>query len=363
MTARLSGATRNRVRMYRFSHSLAFVFLFLVVFLFVKPASGFCSLSVEFLLDRSGSLWAPLDGTSKTILVADAVEKVIEDLPDDVAIGLRVYPPPVDGEASPDPGLRIAIRTGTRDQFPRELAALNPRGKASLSEHLKKAIEDFPKTDEGRLLILITDGADNEGTSFCNIPLFSVLPDAFRFHLFSLNLENPDERDELSCLSRQLAGEATHLTTGNALHEKLLALCLDAHRKEAERQARLLEERRIHDALQSKTRLQVTFQNTLDPFFADSLQVISLRIDGQQMPQLSPVTMASGSRAVILEQPAPQGEHELEIQYKMSRGDDFVLSRVGSLHVFLEEGTTTSILAVPHATLFSWACALQNISP
>jgi hypothetical protein len=363
MTARLSGAMRNRVRMNRFPHSLGLVFLFLSACLFFKPESGFCSLSVEFLLDRSGSLWSPLDGTSKTILVTDAVGKVITDLPEDVAIGLRVYPPPVDGENSPDPGLRIPVQTGTRERFPGELAGLNPRGRASLAEHLKKAIDDFPKNDESRLLILITDGADNEGTSFCNAPLLPLLPEAFRFHLFSLNLENPDERNELSCLSRQLAGEATHLTTGNALHGKLLAVCLDAHRKEAERQARLLEEKRIHDALESKTRLQVTFHNTLDPFFADSLEVIAIRIDDQQVPLVSPLTMASGNKAVIFEQPAPQGAHTLEIQYKMWRGDDFVLSRVGSLDVFLEEGKTASIRAIPHATLFSWACALQTISP
>jgi len=349
--------------MHRYSRSLGSVFLLLAVSLCLAPGSAFCSLSVEFLLDRSGSLWAPLDGTSKTILVTDAVGKVIADLPDDVAVGLRVYPPPVDGENSPDPGLRIPLQTGTRDRFPGELAGLNPRGKASLSEHLKKAIDDFAKTDESRLLILITDGADNEGTSFCNAPLLPLLPDAFRFHLFSLNLENPHERDELSCLSRQLAGEATHLTAGNELHGKLLAVCLDAHRKETERQARRMEEERIRNALQSKTRLQVTFQNTLDPFFADSLEVVVIRIDGRQVSLASFFAMASGNQGVILEQPVPEGAHQLEIQYKMWRGDDFVLSRVGGLDVFLEEGKTTSILAIPHATLFSYTCALQNISP
>jgi hypothetical protein len=240
---------------------------------------------------------------------------------------------------------------------------LNPRGRASLSEHLKKAIGDFPKGDESHLLILITDGADIEGASFCSAPLFPLPPEAFRFHLFSLNLENPDERNELTCLSRHLSGEATHLTSGDTLHGKLLAVCLDAHRKEEERQTRILEEKRIRDALQSKTRLQVTFHNTLDPFFADSLEVVAIRIDGQQVLMNPPATMESGTKAVIFEQPAYQGTHKLEIQYKMWRGEDFILSRAGSLDVFLQEGKTASILAIPHAALFSWTCALQYMSP
>ncbi len=332
-------------------------------FLHLHASGGWCDLYLQFLVDRSGSIWSPINGTPKTVLIADAVEKVSRDLPGDVAMGLRVYPPLRTGGVAGDPGLRIPVRTGTRDRFSGELAGLNPKGKAPLAEHLKKALDDFPETEDSKLLFLITDGADNNGKSFCEHRLVGIPPDSFRFHIFSMNLKDEEKREELNCLSRQFSGKTTHLTSGARLKEKLLSVSRDAHRKETERQARVLEEKRRQEALNSKTRLKVAFHNTLDPFFADSLEVAEFHLDGRKITLDPPLRTISGQKAVIFEQPVPVGTHQLDLQYRMWRGNEFIVSRAGSLEVRVEEGKTSSVLGVPKSAIFHWGCSLKPVSP
>jgi ABC-2 type transport system ATP-binding protein len=54
------------------------------------PWQGFCDLYIEFLVDRSGSMWAPFQGKPKIVQVADAVERIAQKLPTDVAIKRRI---------------------------------------------------------------------------------------------------------------------------------------------------------------------------------------------------------------------------------------------------------------------------------
>jgi len=240
---------------------------------------------------------------------------------------------------------------------------LHPPGKASLGDSLARALQDFPATDEGKVLILITDGADNDGVSFCDRRVVSDLPEGLRFHLFSLDLQDPEERQELDCLSRQLGGAATHLSAGQPLSAKLSTVVKDAHAAEAERQARLLEEKRRLALLHSKTRLKVEFENTLDLFFADSLEVLAFRVDGREIPLDAPPRIRGGEKAVILDEPIPKGPHHLELQYRMWRGDESIPSRVGALEIQVPEGETATVLAFPKSALFHWGCLLKAVSP
>jgi len=358
-----TGATQKGVMNRSPLHPVLALAFFLLVFQALS-GTGSCDLYLAFLLDRSGSMWAAMNGTPKTVLMAEAVEEVSRELPADVAMGLRVYPLPPGTEGEPDdPGLRIQVRTETRDLFPEELARLNPRGRAPLPEHLQKALHDFPDTADSKLLILITDGADTDGQSFCDGPPFPVLTDSVQLIIFSMNVQDETEREELNCLSSQFSGKTVHVNPGDSLREKLIVVSRNAYRQETERQTRIQEERRRQEALNSKTRLEITFHNTLDPFFADSLEVVDVLINGQKIPLDPPPVLASGQQAVIFEQALPQGRHHLNLQYRMRRGSDSLTSRVGSLEVLVEEGKTARVVGAPKSALFHWGCSLKSVDP
>jgi len=334
--------------------------LTLVLSMLARTEPGHCDLQIEFFVDRSGSMWAPVRGKPKILLVGEALSKLSKDLPPEVALGLRVFPPPGPVTGKSDPGLRVPLGKDNRLQFSSELKAINPKGKAPLETNLKRALSDFPAGEENKLLILLCDGVDLYGKSFCAENRFPTPKNDVRLHIFSLNIKDVSERDELNCLGEQLSGTVTHLTRNNSLLRAIAPICKKAHKEEMERQARVKEELERQRLLQSKTRLKVEFHNTLDSFFAESIEVVRCRLDGQEVPLAESSLLDRGSSTLLLDNPIRKGKHMLAVQYKMWRGKDAILSRESTLEVDVEEGKTSAIQCYPQGAIFHWACTFRK---
>jgi len=318
------------------------------------PGQGFCDLYIEFLVDRSGSMWAPYQGKAKIVQVANAIESVAQKLPTDVAMGLRVYPPPEKGARGKDPGLRIPVEKENRARFPEEERLLNPRGKGSLGEQLKRALKDFPDGQDTKLLVVLCDGADTEGVSFCERALDQDRPEGLRFYAISLNLKDLSEQEELDCLSRQMDGKSIHLTQRDNLVSTLLPIAQKAYQDEVERQHRVVEEQRRIQELLSKTRLKVEVHNTLDPFFADSIQVDRCSLDGEEIPIDTSVRLKQGEGFLLFDRAMGEGAHLLSLRYQKWKGEKAVSSVEGILEVRVEEGKTSHVQCFPRGALFHW---------
>ena len=316
--------------------------------------TGFCDLYVQFLVDRSGSMWAPYQGKAKIVQVAKAMDRVTAKLPPEVAMGLRVYPPPEKGARGPDPGLRIPVETGNRDRFREEQQRLNPRGKGSLRKQLGRALRDFPEGEDTKLLVVLCDWADTNGISFCEKALNLTRPEGLRFYAISLNLKDPVEQEELDCVSKQMDGKSIHLTSRDSLVSTLLPIAQKAYQDEVDRQRRVAEEQRRIQALLSKTRLKVEFHNTLDPFFADSVQVEKCLLDGEQVPFDSSVRLKQGEDFLLFDKAMAEGTYQLSLRYKKWNDDKAVSSAEGTLEVFVEEGKTSHVECYPRGALFHW---------
>lgn len=323
--------------------------------LLLWPATGICDLEIAFLVDHSGSMWAAFGEKPKIVQVKEAIERVTQELPPDVAMGLRVYPPPErPGVRREDPGLRIPIERDNRDRFPEELSLLNPKGQGSLREEIAKALGDFPDGEGTKLLALICDGSDTRGISFCETALTLTRPAGLRFFAISLNLKDPADKEELDCLNRQMEGKAIHLAPQDDLVATLLPITRQAYRGEVERQRRLKEEQERMQALLSKTRLKVEFKNTLDPFFADAVQVDQCLIDGEEIPIDSSVRLAQGEGFLLLDRAMAEGTYALSLRYKKWKGEKTVSSVGGILVVQIEAGKTLHVQAYPRGALFRW---------
>jgi len=324
------------------------------------PGAGWSDLAVLFLVDRSGSMWAPWQERPKIVAVQEALAEVAEKIPGDLALGLRVYPVyPYETEAR-DPGLRIPIGTGNRDRFPPEIKRLNPQGKDALAGHLRSALQDFPDGAGAGILILICDGADVLGSSFCSMNAFEGLHEGVEFHILTLNLKDPSEQQELACLGKQLAGNVDHLVETSSLLPTVFKILEEAGQREALRQAEARRAQEEHRALREQTRLQVSFQNTLDPFFADSLEVLQVDLDGSRVPLLSQARLKTGEKTLLFDNPVSQGVHRLTIQYRLWSGEGSVHSRQDTLEVNLEKAQTLSILCSPQAKLLTWGCRFES---
>ena len=343
------GAERRTV----FGHPGCIVTTLLAIAL-LWPGQGFCDLYIEFLVDRSGSMWAPYQGKPKIVQVANAIETVTQKLPTDVAMGLRVYPPAEEETRGKDPGLRIPVEKENRARFPQEERLLNPQGKGSLGEQLKRALKDFPGGQDTKLLVVLCDGADTEGASFCERPLDLDRPEGLRFYAISLNLKDPSEKEALDCLSKQMEGKSIHLVGRSNLVSTLLPIAQRAHQDEGERQRRVAEEQRRIEELLSKTRLKVEIHNTLDPFFADTIQVDQCSLNGEEILLETSVRLKQGEGFLLFDRAMGEGTHQLTLRYRKWKDEKAVSSVEGILEVQVEEGKTSHVQSFPRGALFRW---------
>jgi hypothetical protein len=291
---------------------------------------------------------------AKILHVEETINRTNEELPPDVIMGLRVYPPPSQGPKPGDPGLRVPLTIEKRARMWRELKGLNPRKKASLGPHLRKALRDFPEGEDTKLLFLLCDDADTGATPFCGEETAFRPPEGLRFYALSLNMKNPADQEELNCLSRKLKGKTVHLSGRDRILEALLPFCRKAHRDEAERQRRVQEEEKRRQELLSKTRLKVEFLNTLDAFFADSVEISHYRLNGEETPLAPSVRLGQGEASLLFDRAVSEGTHELALQYKKWKDGKAVDSIEGVLQVEVEEGKTSYVHSYPRGALFHW---------
>ena len=185
--------------------------------------------------------------------------------------GRVLYNGPVSRASGKNPGLRIPIEKERREDFLKEVEAarLNPRGRGSLREQIERAFKDFPEGKDTKLLVVLCDGADTGGASFCEKALETTRPEGLRFYVISLNLEDPAEQVELNCLSSQMDGKSIHLTKMDNLTSTLLPIAQRAYKDEDKRKRRVAEEQKRIEELLSKTRLKVEEQTKLSLWLAN----------------------------------------------------------------------------------------------
>lgn len=326
------------------------------------PAAGFADFYVHFLLDRSGSMWAPLGNTPRILQAAEAIRQAATDLPAEAILGLRVYPP-YDWAPGDDPGLRIPLEEGARDRVPAELRLLNPKGSAALAENLDKAILDFPPGDHARMLFLICDSADIRAEPFCGGSRYLDRAGEIEFHILALGVQDPADREELACLAEQLSGELFHVSPEISLPSAVLGRIRSALQNEAERGRKLAQEKARKQELSERTRIRLRFRNTLDPYFAEAIEVVDCLLDGRPVPLPESPTLGPDESVELVNQPVPAGEHSVSVRYRKGSGPDAPLSRSGNSSVQVAEGEMRLIQCVPKAGLFRWDCRCEESRP
>lgn len=119
---------------------------------------------VYAILDASGSMRAKLDGRPKFDAARDALEGLIQALPGETEIALRVYGhrrTALDKRADEDTELTVPF-PGDRKRLFSALAGLGPKGKTPIARSLQEATRDLRSPAKGRtLVLLLTDGGDD----------------------------------------------------------------------------------------------------------------------------------------------------------------------------------------------------------
>jgi hypothetical protein len=192
--------------------------------------------AILLVMDASKSMAKDAGGGTTRIEAAkDALRQVVEALPDDAEVGLRVY-----GSRASDTtraigcrDTRLAVPVGAldRDALVRSVEALEPTGFTPIGRSLRAAPDDFGTTERRRTVVLVSDGGDNcAPPDPCRVAR-EVARQGVELAVQVIGLQvSGRARDQLRCIAR--AGGGTYVDAGDPeeLLEELRAAFARARR-------------------------------------------------------------------------------------------------------------------------------------
>lgn len=162
------------------------------------------------VLDGSGSMKESAGGGKTRMEAAQGgLHKVIQKLPDDSQVGLRVYGSTIsDGPGScKDSKLLVPVGKVDKARLDAGVDKLKPLGNTPIAYSLEQAAKDLPK-DGPRSIVLVSDGEENCGGDPCKVArdLKKIGAD-FYVDVVGLQVDRKS-RDQLTCIAS--AGGGTY---------------------------------------------------------------------------------------------------------------------------------------------------------
>ena len=142
----------------------------LLPFAHLQPASAATDGRLVLVLDSSGSMQDRIQGGTKIAVAKRALGTVVDHLPDDAQVGLRVYGARVDDENDPaactDSELVVPIGPADKPALKDQIARYRPLGETPISYSLKQAAKDLGGSGR-RTVVLVSDGKESCGEDPC----------------------------------------------------------------------------------------------------------------------------------------------------------------------------------------------------
>jgi len=164
------------------------------------------------VLDSSGSMKERATGGEAKIAAAKkALNQVIGSLPEDQAVGLRVYGAKVfahdDPGACTDSQLVVPVETGNRDQLRSAVSRYKPYGETPIGYALAEAGKDLGNEGK-RTIVLVSDGEPTCAPDPCKVArVLSKTGVNLKIDVVGLDVDGT-ARQKLQCIA--LAGDGTY---------------------------------------------------------------------------------------------------------------------------------------------------------
>jgi hypothetical protein len=165
--------------------------------------------NVELILDASNSMWGQIQGVAKIAIAKDVLEKIINGLPDEMNVGLRLYGRRYglnDRRACQDTELKVPIGPLDKAVLIDTIQKIQPKGKTPLVYSVLQAGDDFNDIPNGSI-ILITDGIES-----CDGDIKSIAPALkksgieLKLHIVGFDIKEAEARAELESIAKSTEG-------------------------------------------------------------------------------------------------------------------------------------------------------------
>ncbi|MBI2900960.1 MAG: VWA domain-containing protein [Planctomycetes bacterium] len=169
---------------------------------------------IEIILDASGSMDAKIQGRPKFEIAKEAVESLVNELPDGMWAALRVYghrKRAIEEDADTDSALEIPLGPLDRDKFLAKVRSLRCRGKTPLTYSLEQCAGDLAKVppEVPVIVLLLTDGIESTRGAKPDLAaraLKKARPN-LRLVVVGFDVNNKGEQTHLKAVSDAARGE------------------------------------------------------------------------------------------------------------------------------------------------------------
>ncbi len=167
--------------------------------------------NVLIILDSSESMSDKINGETKIAVAKRAVNTVLNDLPKNVSVGLRVYGHKtgfLGFDACSASELKVPIGENTKYQISNEMLKIRPVGMTPIYYSLQQAVNyDFRNLCGKKRIILISDGMETCSNSPCDYAIDLVRNKiSIKIDVIGFNLTDPITESQLKCVALSTKG-------------------------------------------------------------------------------------------------------------------------------------------------------------
>jgi len=184
---------------------------------------------VEIVLDVSGSMREKMGGETRMDAARKAIRRTLAGLQRDSVVGLRLYghrmSPKNKAESCQDTELAIPFQVLDKPGFLAVVNRAKPRGETPIAYSLEQAARDFgPASDEERVIILVSDGAESCGGDPAAAAR-NLLEKGFKVKIHTIGLDvDAAARAQLEAISTATGGEYHNAKNAEALAQSMTRL-------------------------------------------------------------------------------------------------------------------------------------------
>jgi FKBP-type peptidyl-prolyl cis-trans isomerase len=177
--------------------------------MFEQGAEKQAATNVELILDASNSMWGQIEGVAKIAIAKEVLEQIINGLPDEMNVGLRLYGHRYglnDRRACQDTELKVPIGPIDKTVLIDIIKKIQPKGKTPLVYSVLQTGDDFKDIPNGSI-ILITDGIEScDGDIDAIAPALKESGIELKLHIVGFDIKEAEARAELEAIAKSTQG-------------------------------------------------------------------------------------------------------------------------------------------------------------
>lgn len=186
--------------------ALGFSILMIIMLAVLTDIHAAGKSNLMLIFDASGSMWGQVNKKAKITIAKEAMDLIVNDLPDNINIGLVAYGHRRKGDCD---DVETLVPLGPLDakSFLAKVNSLSPKGKTPMVRSIRQTADAIKHLEDETTILLVSDGEETCDPEPCNfVAELNKLGIKFRLHVVGFDVGGETE-EQLKCMAKAGNGE------------------------------------------------------------------------------------------------------------------------------------------------------------